>query len=146
MAAEESLPIIPTLSTLETEGDDPAQLVANTKQKVQKRNNYILFSNQIRNLIVAVIAVLIVLFIPLPLFKEKKLIYFITIAVFLFQLLVFIPSLAATNGNARGRVDFPGLPNMQPAEFFKLGYVFFMSYWISKRKSIIDSKQFLMQF
>lgn len=35
---------------------------------------------------------------------------------------------------------------MQPSEFFKMGYIFFMAYWISKRKDIIDSKEFLIQF
>lgn len=35
---------------------------------------------------------------------------------------------------------------MQPAEFFKLGYVFFMSYWITKRKELIKSAGFLTQF
>lgn len=35
---------------------------------------------------------------------------------------------------------------MQPAEFFKLGYVFFMSYWISKRRDIIKTMPFITQF
>ena len=35
---------------------------------------------------------------------------------------------------------------MQPSEFFKIGYIFFMAYWISKRKEIIATTQFLTQF
>lgn len=35
---------------------------------------------------------------------------------------------------------------MQPSEFFKIGYIIFMAYWISKRKEIIATTQFLTQF
>lgn len=68
------------------------------------------------------------------------------VGVTIFQLLVFVPGLEARYGTARGWIDIPGLPNMQPSEFFKIGYIFFMAYWINKRKEIIDKKQFLSQF
>ena len=43
-------------------------------------------------------------------------------------------------------MDFKVIPNIQPAEFFKLGYVFFMSYWLTKRKEFVNSQKFLLQF
>ncbi len=136
---------MPVLSTLESE-DEEVQLVAHEKKRVQKRNNYVLFTNQLRSLVVALLGVLLVVLIPLPFFKENKLIWAITVAVFFFQVMVFLPRIGATNGTARGWVDIPGLPNMQPAEFFKLGYVFFMSYWLTKKKQLIDQHQFLLKF
>lgn len=144
-AQNSSVPAIPILSTLETE-DEEIQLVAHEKKKVQNRNNYVLFSNQLRSLFVALLGVALVLLIPLPFFKEKKLILAITVGVFIFQMMVFMPGIGATNRTARGWVDIPGLPNMQPAEFFKLGYVFFMSYWLTKKKQLIEQHQFLLQF
>jgi cell division protein FtsW (lipid II flippase) len=59
-----------------------------------------LFRSQIRNLIVALVAIFFVYFIPLGWLKEKKVVYFFVILTFIFQLLVFSP-LAATNGEAR---------------------------------------------
>lgn len=89
-AQNSSLPAIPILSTLETE-DEEIQLVAHEKKKVQNRNNYVLFSNQLRSLFVALLGVALVLLIPLPFFKEKKLILAITVGVFIFQMMVFMP-------------------------------------------------------
>lgn len=136
---------LPKLSTLEATGEE-VKLVLNEKKSIQSKNNYYYFSGQLKNLFVSLIAVVLVLLFPLPLLKEKKLIFTITVIVFLFQLCVFLPGIGATNGTARWWVDFPWLPNMQPAEFFKLGYVFFMSYWIIKRREIIKSAGFLTQF
>jgi len=142
--AESSL--IPVLDTLEPEEDWEIKLVDKWEKKVQQRNNYILFRSQIRNLIIAILATLIVFFLfPLNLAKNNKFIWFFFILVFIFQFLVFTP-LAAKNGEARWWVNLWPLPNMQPIEFFKLWYVFFMSYWITKRKEFINSTKFLVQF
>lgn len=43
-------------------------------------------------------------------------------------------------------MDFKVIPNIQPAEFFKLAYVFFMAYRLTKRKDFINTKEFLLQF
>lgn len=144
--APAAIPVLPTLATIEAETGEEVKLVANEETRIQAKNNYFYFSSQIKNLAVALIVVFLTLIFPLPLLKDKKLAILIAVAVFLFQLCVFIPGIKATNGTARGWVDFPGLPNMQPAEFFKLGYVFFMSYWISKRREVIKSAPFLTQF
>lgn len=137
--------LVPTLDTLKKDGDDQVKLVDQWTKKVQLRNNYVLFRSQIRNLIVALVAIFFVYFIPLGWLKEKKFVYFFVILTFIFQLLVFSP-LAATNGEARWWVDLWVLPNMQPSEFFKVWYVIFMAYWLTKRKDDINEKWFLNKF
>lgn len=91
---------LPKLSTLEATGEE-VKLVLNEKKSVQSKNNYYYFSGQLKNLFVSLIAVVLVLLFPLPLLKEKKLIFTITVIVFLFQLCVFLPKIGATNGTAR---------------------------------------------
>ena len=137
--------IVPQLETLKVDESDQVKLVDQGTKKVQLRNNYVLFRSQIRNLIVALMAVFLIYFLPLGWFKEKKFVWFIFIATFIFQLLVFSP-LAATNGEARWWVDLWILPNMQPSEFFKVWYVVFMAYWLTKRKDDINEKWFLNKF
>lgn len=143
--AQVALQTLPELSILEWTGEE-VKLVLNQTTKIQGKNNYYYFSGQIKNLLIALVVVFLALIFPLPLLKEKKLIMVITVSVALFQVLVFFPWIAATNGTARWWVDIPWLPNMQPAEFFKLGYVLFMSYWITKRKDIIKTMPFITQF
>lgn len=143
---QEAALLLPTLDTLKSDGQEQVQLVAQGKKSIQLRNNYVLFSSQLKNLIIGLFTMLWVIFLPLAWFKEKKFIFFIAIAVVLLQICVFIPGIAATNGEARGRVDFKIIPNIQPAEFFKLGYVFFMAYWLTKRKEFVNSSKFLLQF
>lgn len=91
----DSLDQIEAFSLVEMTGQEEEReftpLVAKQEQKIKKRNNYVLFLNQIRSLIVALVVFFIVLFIPLSYFKNVNLIYVITIGAFIFQLLVFIP-------------------------------------------------------
>lgn len=137
---------LPQLSTLEHDGTTPIKLVSEEKKTIKIRNNYKYFTNQVRSLIISLIITIIFLFIPLNWIKNKKLIWTILIGVTIFQLLVFVPWLEAKYGTARGWVDIPGLPNMQPSEFFKVWYIIFMAYWINKKKEIIDKPEFLTQF
>lgn len=139
--------LLPQLNTLESsENLTPVKLVSTEKKTIKKRDNYKYFSNQVRSLIISLIIAFIVYLIPITWLKNKKLIWTMLVGVTIFQLLVFVPGLEARYGTARGWIDIPGLPNMQPSEFFKIGYIFFMAYWINKRKEIIDKKQFLSQF
>ena len=137
--------LVPTLDTLKKDETDQVKLVDQWTRKVQLRNNYVLFRSQIRNLVVALIAMAFVFFVPLGWLKEKKFVFFIALATFAFQILVFTP-LAATNGEARWWVDLWVLPNMQPSEFFKVWYVLFMSYWLAKRKEDVKNKTFFNKF
>ena len=139
--------IMPSEELTKLEKDDTESKLVSTKTKIVKtQDNYKYFSNQVRSLIIALILSLIVYFIPVSILQNKKTIWAMLIGVTLFQLLVFVPAFEARYGTARGWVDIPGLPNMQPSEFFKIGYIFFMAYWISKRKEIIETTHFLVQF
>lgn len=139
--------IMPSEELTKLEKDDTESKLVSTKTKIVKtQDNYKYFSNQVRSLIIALILSVIVYFIPVSILQNKKTIWAMLIGVTLFQLLVFVPAFEARYGTARGWVDIPGLPNMQPSEFFKIGYIFFMAYWISKRKEIIETTHFLIQF
>lgn len=113
---------------------------------MKNRSNYKYFFNQLRSLIISLIFALIIYLIPINILQDKRLIWTLLGAVVLFQLMVFVPAFEARYGTSRGWVDIPGLPNMQPSEFFKIGYLFFMAFWITKRKEIINSYEFLSQF
>jgi len=139
-------PQLPQLTTLDADQFNDTPLVWHSKKTVKIRDNYYYFSKQVRGLIASIIIAFILYFIPISRLRHKKVIWTMLIWVTLFQLLVFVPWVAGTYNTARGRVNLPWLPNMQPSEFFKIGYIFFMGYRISKRKAIIDTKEFLVQF
>lgn len=128
------------------ENPDSTKLVDNQSKVVKNRSNYKYFFNQLRSLIISLIFALIIYLIPINILQDKRLIWTLLGAVVLFQLMVFVPAFEARYGTSRGWVDIPGLPNMQPSEFFKIGYLFFMAFWITKRKEIINSYEFLSQF
>ena len=81
--------LVPTLDTLKKDETDQVKLVDQWTRKVQLRNNYVLFRSQIRNLVVALIAMAFVFFVPLGWLKEKKFVFFIALATFAFQILVY---------------------------------------------------------
>ena len=139
--------IMPSEDLTKLEKDLSESKLVSTKTKIIKtQDNYKYFSNQVRSLIIALILSVMVYFIPVSILQNKKVIWAILLGVTAFQLLVFAPAFEARYGTARGWVDIPWLPNMQPSEFFKIGYIIFMAYWISKRKEIIATTQFLTQF
>ena len=143
---EEDAVALPTLDTLKTTADDQVKLVDQWTKRIQLRNNYVLFRSQLRNLFVALFAVVLVFFLPLWWLKNKKFVRLVFLATLAFQACAFIPALQATNGEARGWVDLWPLPNMQPSEFFKVWYVLFMAYWLTKRKDEINEKWFINKF
>lgn len=82
---------------------------------------------------------------PLQVLKSQKFAITIIIVAFILQLLVFTP-LGETYNGARGWLSIPGLPNLQPSEFFKLAYVIFLSSRLLKKKQQVHTNYFLMQF
>lgn len=145
---ESSVVPLPQLDTLQSEDKTPVSLVESSQKHIKSRNNYKYFSNQVRSLIISLLLAIIVYLIPMRWIKHKKTILTLMIGVTLFQFLVFIPFFQVTYGTSRGWIDIgiPGVPNMQPSEFFKMGYIFFMAYWITKRKNQIASMEFFVQF
>ena len=66
---EESSNLLPTLDTLKTDAQEQVKLVDQGTKRVQLRNNYVLFRSQIRNLFVALIAVVFVFFLCVHLYQ-----------------------------------------------------------------------------
>jgi len=64
--------------------------------------------------------------VPIKFFQNNKNITIIAVILMALQIAVFIPGIGIVLNGARGWIDLPGLPNIQPAEFFKLGYVLFL--------------------
>ncbi len=64
--------------------------------------------------------------VPIKFFQKNKNITMIAIVLMALMIAVFIPGVGVVLNGARGWIDLPGLPSIQPAEFFKLGYVLFL--------------------
>ena len=127
---------------------DELEFVASGKKYVKQHNNYALFFNQIRSLIVALLVALIVFLLPIWAFHNTRFVYFLFFASVALQLLVFIPIFQVKNGISAGWIDFwiPGIPNIQPAEVLKLAYILFMSHRLLRKKDEIDDRSFLRRF
>ncbi len=109
--------------------------------------NYFYFFRHLRNIAIAIIMALIVYRIPIKFFKKHNNIIIISIIIFLLQLMVFVPWIWISLNWARWRIDIPGIPSIQPSEFFKLWYVIFMSAWLIRKKKTIDNdNQFIISF
>ncbi|HMT27459.1 MAG TPA: FtsW/RodA/SpoVE family cell cycle protein [Candidatus Absconditabacterales bacterium] len=109
-------------------------------------SNYFYFFRQLRNLVVAIVLALIVYKIPLPFFKKEKNIVLIFILFLLFQLLVFVPQIGISLNGAKGWLYVPPIGTVQPSEFFKLGYVIFLSSWLLRKKKSLETKNFFTSF
>ena len=62
------------------------------------------------------------------------------------QIAVFIPGLGVALNGARGWINVPFLPSIQPAELFKLWYVLFLWSRLLRRRSTINTKKFFLSF
>jgi len=110
-------------------------------------SNYFYFIRHLRNILIAIVAALAIYRVPVKFFQKDKNIWIITIAVFILQAMVFIPQIWAKYWWARWWLDIPWLPSIQPCEFFKLWYVFFMAgRLIRKRKTFENDKQMLLSY
>lgn len=122
-----------------------AATAANCLARFPEPTNYFYFFQQLKALAIAIVAVIVVRKFPIRVLKTHKFASVAMIAAFILQLLVFT-QLGETYGGARGWISLPGLGNLQPSEFFKLAYVFFLSSRLLRRKEIINSSEFLIQF
>jgi cell division protein FtsW (lipid II flippase) len=121
------------------------KLIANGKW-FDDPSNYFYFYRQLKNIAVGVVVALIVYVLPLNFFQKNKNIIAIGILMMLLQILVFIPWIGIELNGARWWISLPFLSSLQPSEFFKLGYVLFFSFWLLKRRDIINKKLFFWQF
>lgn len=109
-------------------------------------SNYFYFLRQLKNIVIAVVMALGVYLIPIRFFQKNKNIIFIGIILMLLQLLVFVPWIWIVLNGARWWISLPFLPSMQPAEFFKIGYVLFFSSRLLRKRDIINKKDFFSNF
>lgn len=109
-------------------------------------DNYYYFNNHIEKLFVAVVICTAVRFTPLKWIKKSK--YVIFWASILLVLLLFTPlaeSELALKKWARLWLDIPG-GTIQPWEFFKLWYIFFLASRLIRKKKIMDDWTFFISF
>jgi len=121
------------------------KLIASWK-RTDDPSNYFYFLRQLKNIAIAIIMGLWVYIFPIKIFQKHKNIVIIGIFLMLLQILVFVPGVWMVLNWARWWISLPLLPSMQPAEFFKLWYVFFLSSWLIKKRDTINQKQFFSSF
>jgi cell division protein FtsW (lipid II flippase) len=109
-------------------------------------SNYFYFFRQLRNIFMAIVIALLVYRVPIKIFQNNKTVNIIAIIILILQVAVFIPWIGVVLNWARWRLDIPGLPSIQPSEFFKLWYVIFLSNRLLRKKKIVDKKDFIISF
>ena len=107
--------------------------------------NYYYFQQQIKAIIYTVVIILILRKFPIKTLKNHKFAWIIMVWTFILQCLVFT-SLGWNYNGARWWLDIPGIPSIQPSEFFKLAYVIFLASWLMRKKENMNSPQFLLVF
>jgi len=88
----------------------------------------------------------IVYAIPIRFFQKNKNTTIIAIVLMTLQILVFIPGIGVVFNGARWWINIPFLPSIQPAEFFKLGYVLFLWWWLMRKRERTNTKEFFISF
>lgn len=109
-------------------------------------SNYFYFFKQLKNIAFALIAASAIYAVPMKFFQKHKSVTIVAIVLMILQIAVFIPGIGATYNGARGWIDIPLLPSIQPAEFFKLGYVLFLGWWLIRKRDKINTKDFYISF
>lgn len=120
-------------------------LIANGKREGDP-SNYFYFFRQIRNIGIALIMAAITYAVPIKFFQNNKNITIIAIILMAMMIAVFIPGVGVVLNGARWWIDIPGLPSIQPAEFFKLGYVLFLWWWLIRKRERVNTREFFISF
>ena len=109
-------------------------------------SNYFYFFRQLRNIGMALVMAGIVYAVPMKFFQNNKNTTIIAIILMALQISVFIPGIGIVLNGARWWINIPFLPSIQPAEFFKLGYVLFLWWWLMRKRDKINTKNFFSSF
>lgn len=97
-------------------------------------NNYFYLSKNIAHVIIWLLALMIFSKIPYFFFeKYVKQIFFWSL-ILLFSVLI----IGVEYNGARGWLNIPWLPSIQPVEFAKIGLILFLAYFIKKRRSLLS--------
>lgn len=97
-------------------------------------NSYYLFQT-IGNVFVGFIMLAAFSKIPYQLY-EKYAHYFYALGIFVL-ILVFVPKIGNELKGAKGWINIPGLPSIQPVEFAKLSLLIYLAYFLKKRRALI---------
>lgn len=108
--------------------------------------NYYYFYQQLKALLYIVVVVICVWKFPLRVLKSHKFASIALVVAFILQCLVFTKLGDSYGTIAKGWLNFPGLPSIQPSEIFKLAFVIFLSSWLLRKKEIMQTSQFLLSF
>ena len=108
-------------------------------------SNYFYFFRHLKYVVIAIIVWFIVYKIPIEYIKKYKNKIFVF---FLFlQLLVFTPlGLKLKWASWWISVPIPWFSTLQPAEFFKLAFVIFLSGWLLKKKKFLHTPEWFLYF
>ncbi len=109
-------------------------------------SNYFYFFRQLRNIWVGLVMAFLVYLIPIKFFQNNRNIIIIFVILLLFQLLVFIPWIGIVLNGARWWISIPWLTTLQPAEFFKIGYILFLASWLIRKYKTTNTRQFFTNF
>jgi len=109
-------------------------------------SNYFYFFRQLRNIWIAIFMTLLVYRVPIKFFQNNRNVNIIAILIVLLQIAVFIPWIGMVLNGARWWINIPWLPSIQPAEFFKLWYVIFLSNRLLRKRNFSDKKEFVISF
>lgn len=107
-------------------------------------SNYYYFNEQIKNILIALIPVSLVAFIPVKTLKKPSIIVAIAIGAIILQLLVFVPWIGIELNGARWWLRVPGIGTIQPAEFFKVWLVVFLSSWLLRKQHLLHTTTFFV--
>ena len=109
-------------------------------------SNYFYFFKQLVNLVRACGAGFLMYRFPLKNLKNQKFLTVISIVVILFQILVFVPGIWVSLNGARGWLNIPGIPSIQPAEFFKIRYVIFIGRWFIRKRHLLNGFDIMKKY
>lgn len=105
-------------------------------------SNYYYFFEQLMKLSVGLVLATVLYFLPLRVFFKWKYVFFGLSIIGV--LLLFTPLGIELNGS-RAWLSLPGW-TVQPGEFFKLGFVLFVSDWLVRKKKELDELQYYLWF
>lgn len=106
--------------------------------------NYFYFFRHIRNILIWLVMGLVAYKIPLARYKKYYIIIFLILLCF--QLLVFTPLWDSFGKGARNWISMPWLGTVQPSEFFKLGFVIFLSAWLIRKRQLLTDIRWYVAF
>jgi len=107
-------------------------------------SNYFYFFRHLRNLLIWLIIGAVAYKIPLSWYKRYYVLIFLVFLVF--QLMVFTPLGDSFGKGARNWINLPWLGTVQPSEFFKLGFVIFLSARLIRKRQLLTELKWYIAF